>query len=299
MNIISISRRTDIPAFYTPWLLKRTEAGFCHCFNPFNHKEYLVSLAPSECLAWVFWTRDPQPLLPHLDSLRNRGYHFYMHFTLNGYPSIFETNNKPIDQSIELFHQTSKKIGPAFLFWRYDPIIISSLTAPAYHLDKFERLCKALEGTTKRCYTSFVDYYAKTKKNLNRLTTLHGIRYENPSTTLRENLLFALSEIAQSHGISLFTCCEENLAVQSVHRAHCVDRDVVRRLRPDLDVQVPNAPSRKYCGCVKSIDIGVYQTCTHGCVYCYANHKPSVAEKRFGSHDVNDTVLWRRRNNAN
>jgi len=216
-----------------------------------------------------------------------------MHFTLNGYPSLFETNNKPLEQSIDTFRRASELLNPEYLFWRYDPIILSSITPFVYHVEQFELLCSQLQGFTSRCYTSFVDLYAKTRKNLHSLEASDGIRFEDPSTETKRRLLTDLNEIARSYGLTLYACCEDIPVTKTVLKASCIDLDVIRRLRPDMEVKLRKAPSRKNCACIKSIDIGVYQTCTHGCVYCYANSSLPAAKIRNESHDKRDSMLWR------
>ncbi len=125
MKIISASRRTDIPAFHARWLLNRLDAGFCHYLNPFSGQVYRVSLRPEDCLALVFWSRNPSPLLPHVANLWERGYRFYFQFTLNGYPQAIETHNPPLKAAIATFQKLSQCLSPEWVQWRYDPITTS------------------------------------------------------------------------------------------------------------------------------------------------------------------------------
>ncbi|MCX8031931.1 MAG: DUF1848 domain-containing protein [Thermoleophilia bacterium] len=256
-HIISAPRRTDIPAFYAQWFINRTRAGHCHWPNPFGGQVYRVSLQPEDCIAIVFWTRNARPLLPHLPELRNRGYRF---------PFVL-------------------------VLWRYDPVVISPITPPDYHLKNFDQLSRALEGATGRCYISFVDLYRKNERSLHRLGT-YG------EQEARHELLLALAQMANARGMSLHLCCDEIPAVvasagPAIHKARCVDPDLIRQLRPEFPLRLEPKPTRPGCGCVRSIDIGAYNTCLFGCVYCYANTSLRAAVARYHRHDPADTILYR------
>lgn len=292
-RIISASRRTDIPAFYSRWLLNRLREGFCHWLNPFSGQVYRVSLRPEDVLAIVFWTRNPRPLLPHLARLREEGYFSYFHFTINGYPREIETHNPPLAAAIETFHRVAELVSPEFVHWRYDPIVLSDRTPPEYHLQRFDELSRALAGSTRRCYFSFVDTYGKTQRNLARVAREHGIRFWEPDVAAQRELVRGLRDIAAERGITLYACCEEHLVGEGVEASHCVDLDTVRALRGDADLHLKHAPTRAECGCVESVDIGAYDTCAFGCTYCYATSSRDAALRRLREHDPEGTVLWR------
>lgn len=292
-RIISASRRTDIPAFYSRWLLNRLCEGFCHWLNPFSGQVYRVSLRPEDVLAIVFWTRNPRPLLPHLERLREEGYFSYFHFTINGYPREIETHNPPLAAVIETFHRVAELVSPEFVHWRYDPIVLSDRTPPEYHLQRFDELSRALAGSTRRCYFSFMDTYGKTQRNLARVAREHGIRFWEPDIAAQRELVRGLRDIAAERGITLYACCEEHLVGEGVEASHCVDLDTVRALRGDADLHLKHAPTRAECGCVESVDIGAYDTCAFGCTYCYATSSRDAALRRLREHNPKDTVLWR------
>lgn len=295
MKIISASRRTDIPAFYSRWLLNRLDAGFCHWINPFGGQVYRVSLRPEDCLAIVFWTRNPLPLLPYLRDLQRRGYRFYFHVTINGYPPDIEHNNPAVDKAVAAFRALSDLIGPAVTHWRYDPIVISDRTPPAYHIEQFDRLSAALEGATERCSFSFLDFYGKTRRNLARLSRERGITFEDPDVEHQRTLVAALAAIARARAIALYACCEAPLVDDGagVAASKCIDSDMIRLLRGDADVRLKAAPTRDGCGCAEAVDIGAYDTCAFGCAYCYATNSAETARLRVRAHDPSDTVLWR------
>lgn len=293
MYVLSVSRRTDIPAFYTRWFMNRIQAGFCHWLNPYGGQVYRVSLRPEDCLAIAFWTRNPKPLLPHLRFLRQEGYHFYMHFTINGYPPEIEENNVPLDRAIEVFRRAADEVGPEFLFWRYDPLLLSERTPPDYHVKQFDHISRELEGYTHRCYFSFVDFYGKTRRNLDRVSRQHGLVFEEPEQEERRLMAQAIQEMAARRAITLYSCCDDSIVGEGIQKAHCIDLDVIHRLRPELRAHLPASPTREDCGCVKTTDIGSYDTCTFGCTYCYATYTRKAAVKRMGEHDPTDSILWR------
>ena len=293
MKIISASRRTDIPAFYTDWFMNRIRDGFCHSINPFGGQVYRVSLRPEDCLAIVFWTRNPTPLIRHLDFLRREGYRFYFHFTINDYPKFLESHSPPRHTVINAFKRLSNLISPEFTLWRYDPILFSKVTTESYHLEKFDSLSRQLEGYTNRCYFSFVDFYGKTERNLRRIEQEHNLSFHRPAIDEQKHLAHQLREIASARGITMYSCCHDNLIGYGIEKAHCIDANLVAQLRPDVKAHPHLSPTRQDCGCAKSFDIGSYDTCPYGCVYCYANNSRDAARKRMRSHDASDTVLWR------
>jgi hypothetical protein len=293
MRIVSASRRTDIPAFYTPWLLKRLQAGFCHWINPYGGQVKRVSLRPEDCLAIVFWTRNPAPLLPHLPALRSAGYHCYFHYTINGYPRAIESHNPPLGAAVDTFRRLAATMAPDLVHWRYDPIVLSDATPADYHLARFAALARHLEGHTRRCYFSFVDFYGKTERNLRRVERDHDVRFSRPDLGEQRQLTRRLREIAAAHGIALYSCCNDGLVGEGVERSRCIDLDTIALLRPDLPLAVRAAPTRQDCGCVECDDIGAYDTCAFGCAYCYATNSRAAALQRRADHDPEDTVLWR------
>ncbi len=293
MRIISASRRTDIPAFYAPWFMNRIRAGFCHWINPFGGQVYRTSLLPNDVLAIAFWTRNPKPLLPHLAELRQRGFRFYFHYTINGYPRAIESHNPPLADAVAAFQRLADAISPALVHWRYDPILISSQTPPDYHIQQFDALSRQLQGYTKRCYFSFVDFYGKTQRNLRRVETEHALAIQRPSIETQRGLVQMMRQIAGQRGIMLYSCCDKAMTGDGVEQAHCIDLDMVRRLRGDAMLALKAAPTRLDCGCVDAADIGAYDTCVYGCSYCYATSSRAAALARMRQHQPEDTALWR------
>jgi len=286
-RIISASRRTDIPAFYGRWFLKRIVAGYCHWINPFGGQVMRVSLLPEDTYGIVFWTRFANPLMPHLRALSELGYRYYFHVTINGYDRALEARNPSTQSAIDSFRRLSDAVSPRLAVWRYDPIVLSGRTPPAAHLRTFEQLARGLAGYTERCIFSFVDAYGKTKRNLVSLENRERVGVYEGTAVERQTLAAQLAAIGSAHGIRLCACCEDALVGGMVGKAHCVDTEL-------LDIPpVKAVPSRAECGCVESVDIGAYDTCQFGCVYCYATNSWEAARRRAIAHDPEDTALWR------
>jgi hypothetical protein len=282
VQIVSASRRSDIPAFYSRWFINRVRAGFCHTINPFGGQVRRVSLRPEDTLGFVFWTRHAKPLERRLDDLRD--YRYYFHVTVNGYGPALERRNPRLEQAVAGFRRLADRISPARVNWRYDPIVLGESTPPEYHLRHFDELARELEGYTSRCYFSFVSVYGKTKRNMGAT----GLSWIEPGAETRAGLSKQLAAIAASRGIALLSCCEDALVCCGVGKARCVDGEIL-----GLDQPLRSVPSRPQCGCVESVDIGAYDTCQFDCTYCYATNSWTAARRRAGAHDPEDTVLWR------
>lgn len=294
MTVISASRRTDIPAFYAEWFLNRVRAGFCHWSNPFSGQIYRAALTPEDVTAFVFWTRNPRPLMRHLPELDARGYRYYFHVSLTGYGRPLETHNPDPEAVIAAVRSLALHSGPEYVIWRYDPIVISTRTPPAYHRQRFAELAAQLEGSTQRCTYSFLDFYGKTRRNLSAIAAQHGDRFREPTVLERQDLLEDLSAIAERHGMRLTSCCEEDHdQIPRVYRGSCVDLELLSRLTGQPALALKPHPTREHCGCVHSVDIGSYDTCLFGCTYCYATNSRRAAQRLHAAHDPHDTILNR------
>jgi DNA repair photolyase len=227
--IISASRRTDIPAFYSEWFMKRIDDGFYYSINPFNRKYVKeISLSPEDVDVIVFWSKNPKPIIRYLNLLDSSGYNYYFQFTLNDYPKVFEPNVPPIEERIEIFRELSNKIGNKKVIWRYDPIILSSITDIDYHLNKIYNISQKLKGFTQRLIISFLDYYGKVKNRLNKLSKSEGIEIMDiVDIKNNDKLLTLVSEINKiSNGIdlSVYTCAERiELDKTEIKHGSCID----------------------------------------------------------------------------
>lgn len=286
--IISASRRTDLPAYYSEWFMNRVRAGFCTVHHPFRAgQKFRVSLAPEEVDAIVFWSKNPAPLLAHLDELDRRGFRYYFQFTLNDYSPLLEPGIPPLAERLKTFHALADRLGSARVVWRYDPILLTNITDPGFHLQSFKGLARALAGRTQRVMVSVVDYYAKTARRLKRLEAEGYVFEKNLKFNLElDGLLRHLAKAARESGLEIYTCAEErNYTEFGLPPGKCLDDQLLHRL---FGLTVPAAKDpgqRPACGCIKSRDIGENNTCPAGCPYCYAVADPRVAAAKHAAHD--------------
>ncbi len=295
--ILSVSRRTDVPAFHAAWFRRRLAEGFCEVLHPYTGRVQRVSLAPEDVAAWVFWTRRPGPLLPEMRALRSGGAAVVAHVTINGYGAPIETHNPPIDAAIRGFERLAGALGPEAAFWRYDPILLSDEVTPSVHLRRFGRLAAALEGMTTRCTFSFVDFYGKTTRNLTRIERARGAAFERPDDARRAALARELAAIAAARGMELLSCCDDALVGEGVGKSRCIDPGAIERAARRAGGAplgtFPAAPTRRDCGCVRAIDIGAYDTCAFGCAYCYAVRGRDAAIDRLRGRRAGDPLMFR------
>lgn len=283
-RIISASRRTDIPAYYADWFMHQVERGYVLYPNPISFQPVKLSLRPQDVLFIVFWTRNPHPLekyLARLDELYDCAYYF--HFTINGMPKALESHNPPLDFAVETFQRLAERY-PGQVFWRYDPIVLADLTPPSYHIDQFGALAERLAGATSRCYFSFVSWYRKVHRNFAEATLQIGVRFREPTPAERLEMTAQLQKIAATHNMTLYSCCEDFLLqVPGIAKSRCVDMETIREISPARYRKLRAAPTREDCGCCESRDIGYYDSCPHGCLYCYANLNREKAKAFYSS----------------
>jgi hypothetical protein len=276
MKIISASRRSDIPAFFADWFMARIREGWFERVNPYNrHQTSRVSLAPADVAAIVFWSKNPRPLLCHLDELESRGYRYYFQFTLNPYDSIFEPGLPPLMERIATFHELAARLGARRVIWRYDPVILSNLTPVAWHLERAGELAGALRGSTERLTISFLDFYGRMGKRLQRLGEGQGVVCRDlvvPEAAGEVELLAAgLGRIAAARGLRVVSCSEElDLDRFGIGHGSCIDGELIRELRGDAATFPRDRNQRPACRCAASVDMGRYDSCGYRCVYCYA-----------------------------
>ena len=284
--IISASRKTDVPAFYSEWFINRIKEGYVYSRNPMNaHQISRIPLNPDVVDCIVFWTKNPIPIIPKLDELKD--YNYYFQFTLTGYGRDIEANlpDKKKDL-IPAFQQLSEKIGSERVIWRYDPIAINERYTAEYHIKAFGQIAEALNGRTEKCVISFVDFYQKIQKNMQAL----NIQDASPETMT--DVAKKMYEIATANGMVLATCAEKiDLAAIGIEHNACIDQGVIERICGGK-LKVKKDPSqRSECKCVESRDIGTYNTCGNGCRYCYANFSPKTVKESMAKYDPNSPIL--------
>lgn len=283
--IISASRRTDIPAYYSNWFFNRLKAGFVDVRNPMNpHQVSRVRMTPDVVDCIVFWTKNARPMMERLDELKD--YRYYFQFTINPYNQEIERKVPKKTAIINTFKELSERVSEDRIIWRYDPILLTPNITMEYHIKYFEELSKRLKGYTKRCVISFVDLYKKTERNTAYLSM------KEPSVAEMELLAKGFSNIANDNGITLVTCSENvSLEQYGIQHGSCIDKKLIERLCGySLDVS-KDKNQRKECGCVSSIDIGAYNTCKHGCAYCYANFNQQRVDVLAASHRPESTMI--------
>jgi len=281
--IISASRRTDIPAYYSDWLLHRLQEGYVLTRNPMNHAQVSrVNLSPDVVDCIVFWTKDPLKIMSKLESIEAMGYRYYFQFTLTPYESDLEKNIRDKRDIIDTFVQLSKRLGKERVLWRYDPIILNDYITIAYHRENFLRMCEKLAPYTESVTISVVHLYPKLKTSL--------IRPIHPEELAELSRFFGRT--AREYNLVARACSEStDLSRYGIEQASCIDKALVERVCGYPLNLKPDNNQRPSCGCYESIDIGVYNTCLHNCVYCYANRSITSARKNFQAHDPRGELL--------
>ncbi|MBH1941585.1 DUF1848 domain-containing protein [Mobilitalea sibirica] len=285
--ILSASRRTDLPAFYSDWFMNRLKEGYVLTRNPMNPLQVSkITLSPKVIDCIVFWTKDPANIIDKLPELDAMGYQYYFQFTLTPYNKELEQNLRDKQDIIRTFLMLSEKIGKEKVLLRYDPVILNDIITIEYHRNSFEALCKQLTDYTEICTISFVDLYSKLKKAVSK----HLIREITDDE--KYQLARYFSDIGRDYGIEIRSCCEKlDLKEYGIKPSSCIDQKTIEKVCGySIDAKQDNN-QRTGCGCIQSIDIGVYNTCKNGCVYCYANDNASSVEKNYHSHNSYSDLL--------
>lgn len=289
--IISASYKTDIPTFYGDWFINRLRAGYCKVVNPYNQRVSRVDLIREKVDGFTFWTKNLTPFFKHLTEIRERGFPFIVQYSINGYPRTLEFSVVDSESSIENMKRLAGAYGVKTTIWRYDTIVFSSVTSIDFHRRNFERLAKALQGTTDEVVISFAQIYKKTLRNMNWASKEFGFIWEDPPHEVKYNFASELAQIAKAYGLQLSMCSQKQFLAPGVTDAKCVDAVRLAEVsgKPIVAEQKGNRPD---CGCFFSRDIGEYDTCPHGCVYCYAVQNRQLAQTRYKEHDPNSEFLF-------
>ncbi len=289
--IISASRRTDIPAFYAKWFIQRIREGYCTVPNPFDSKQVSrVSLQPQDVDVIVFWTRNPQPLIPYLSELSERGFRYYFQFTSMDNPRLIDRKAPALDEALRTFRELADRIGPEKVIWRYDPILFTSVTSLEFHLDTYSRIATSLRSHTKRSVISIADDYPKIRPRL-RVLSRQGVHVQSPAHLDRgdfEQFVRGMVRVSRENGMEIVSCAEDiDLQPYGVQPGKCIDDAYIERVfGTEVTVSHKKDPNqRKACGCVISRDIGAYDTCLFECQYCYATTNFERARQRHDGHD--------------
>lgn len=285
--ILSVSRRTDIPARYADWFFHRLQQGDVLVRNPMRpHSVARIPLTPDIVDGIVFWTKNPAPLLSRLPLLR--AYPFYVQVTLNAYGPDLEPG-VPSKQHVVLpaMRRLADAIGPERVIWRYDPILLNPTYTIAHHLTYFERIAGKLRDVTHKCIFGFIDEYRNTRHNAGALS-LRPVAADAIGS-----LVPRMAQVAASCEIALEACCESpDLAAFGVMPSCCIDAGLLERIAGRPLRLAKDRSQRKECRCAESIDIGAYNTCPNGCKYCYANYDEAKIPRNAALHDPQGPLLF-------
>ena len=285
--IISASRATDIPAFYSDWFFNRLRHGYVRWRNPYNGKDSFVSFANTKFI--VFWSKNPRPLMPLLPQLKEMGIGCYVQYTLNDYVAEgLEPNVPSVAERINTFKRLVDELGVGAVVWRFDPLILTDKISADDLLSKIETIAQQLRGYTERLVFSFADISTYRKVGRNLLDA--GVLYREWDEDAMVD--FARKLHGLNVGLELATCAEKvDLSDLEIKHNRCIDPDLICRLKPEIQPLISNLKTdkgqRTLCGCITSKDIGTYNTCPHCCAYCYANSSPYFAKQNFIRHQHN------------
>jgi hypothetical protein len=289
--IVSASYKTDIPTFYGVWFSNRLRAGYCKTVNPFNNRVSRVSLRPDDVDGFVFWTKNVGPFLDRLAEVHALGVPFVVQHTINGYPRALEQAVVDAGRAVEHVRRIAEQYGPRVCVWRYDTILLTSLTPREFHLDTFARLAADLEGATDEVVISFAHVYKKTVRNVTAAAREFGFEWSDPDAEWKKTLAGELAGIAAAHHIRLTLCSQPEYLTAGAGEARCVDAGRLAEVF-GKKVVAKEKGNREGCRCSEARDIGEYDTCPHGCVYCYAVQNRSLALERYRSHDPASEFLF-------
>ncbi|MCX7879395.1 MAG: DUF1848 domain-containing protein [Ignavibacteria bacterium] len=276
-QIISISRRTDIPAFFCDWLAIQLKKGYVDVVHPFIRKIERISLKPNDVAGFVFWSRYPIGLIKYINLIEDIvEKNHYLNLTITNYPSPLENFKPNLSRVLNLTDFFAERYGKKYIRWRFDPIIITNITPESFIIENFHFLCEKLSEKTDSCITSFVDLYPKVIK---KLKTYDNLKLSNISNHKQIEIITQLDKIAKSFGIKLELCCESKISKQlGISNASCVKPTHFYNINLE-DYKIK--PSRNECTCYESIDIGFYNSCIFNCVYCYTTTSNKTALKNY------------------
>ena len=285
--IISASRRTDIPAFYSQWFFNRIKEGDVLVPNPFNPKMISrVSLTPAVVDCIVFWTKNPAPMIDRLDKLQD--YNYYFQFTLNSYGEKLENNLPSVSRRIDTFKRLSDKIGKEKVIWRYDPILTNEEYNVSFHQEAFARIADGLKDHTEKCMLGFIDHYQHIRNAVGQFN-IHPLTKEE----IEEIAVSFKKTIDAYPSIQLDTCTTKvDLRHLNIPSGLCIDKELIERIIGCPILARKDKNQRTVCNCIESIDIGTYESCLNGCIYCYAiKGNYNTAAYNMKKHDKNSPLL--------
>lgn len=283
--ILSVSRRTDIPQYYSDWFFNRMKEGSLYVKNPMNsHQVSRIELSPDLVDLVVFWTKNPEPMMKRIDELGEIPY--YIQFTLTGYGRGMEPGLPDKRELIRIFRETAETAGRNRMVWRYDPVLLNERYPAEYHFRAFEAIAEGICGCTDKVVISFLDCYGKTKRNM------RGIPLETPDTETMKRMGETFVKTAERFGMRVESCAEAvDLSDVGIRHGSCIDPAMAEQI---LGVPIhvkKDKNQRPVCGCVESVETGAYDTCLCGCKYCYANDSEEAVKRRRAVYDADSPLL--------
>ena len=245
--------------------------------NPYNPSQVSkYKLDPSVVDVIGFCTKNPAPMFPYMDLIKDFGQYWFV--TLTPYGRDIEPNVPDKHQLIKDIKKLSDMVGVNSVGWRYDPIFLSEKYTSEYHLHAFRQIAESLKGYTDTVVISFIDLYPKVRKNFPEAIEVS----KEDRITLGKEII----KIASECGMTVKPCAEgDELAKYGADCSGCMkisdyEKAIGKRL---------NAPKKKgaraECACYLSCDIGAYNTCMHLCKYCYANAEANTVFEQHKMHD--------------
>jgi len=297
-HVVSASYKTDIPAFYGDWFLRRFEAGVARTVNPYNGKASAIAIKGPTVLGHVYWTRNLGPFAKALSTVEEASIPWMVQYTITGYGKALEAATLDTALAVQQLKDLAAKYGPKRAVWRYDPIVFSSLSSASWHFESFGKLAQALKGSVDEVVVSFYQHYRKSERNMAAAAQEHGFLLKEPNPEQKQGFLKKLAAMAADNGMRLSICAQRELlsAASSaeasgegeginIYDAACID---LKRLSAiaNREITLKGLGHRgKDCACAPSKDIGAYDTCGQGCAYCYANISRDGALRNMKLHD--------------
>ena len=278
--IINTGMRTDIPAFYSEWLMNRVHAGFVYVRNPYYRlqvSKYSLSPDVVDCLA--FCTKNPYPMLKYLDELKEK-YKMFWFVTITPYGKELEPNVPPFEKVTQDFKTLSSKIGKNAVAFRYDPILINDKYSAEKHIEMFDLFAKRLKGYTEDVTISFLDLYEKVKRNAPNIRP--------PTNEEQKYIAKEFVRIGKENNMAIHGCMSQEIIEKAIGFSLKVPNGQSKRIVTNGNKEDKWKPM---CNCVMGNDIGAYNSCMHLCKYCYANFNRTLVQENYKLHNPNSPFL--------
>ncbi len=282
--LLNISGRSDIVAYYTPWLINRFREGYAYTRNPYNyHDVKKISLDKDNIDSIVFTSKDYKPIMNYIDGF-NDNYPLFFYYTITPYGSDIESNVPSIEESIDTFIDLSQMVGKKRMAWRFDPLLLTEKYSIEDLLDSFDDICSSIHNYTSFCVFSFVDIYAKLKTNMPEL-----LRFNDRQ---RDYIIKSLGVIADKYSMDIQSCLvDKDYTNYGIKSSGCITTEILSKANNLHFKDIKHEGMRKGCKCLRWKDIGMYNTCPAGCKYCYANKNKKLALKNYKKHDEYSPIL--------